>query len=55
MGITSSERLRQELLLKIEDFDIEALVGDVAPFLITKEQVQRVSKFREFWKQVEIV
>jgi predicted nucleotidyltransferase component of viral defense system len=55
MGITSPERLRQELLLKIENFDFEALAEDVAPFLITKEQVKRVSKFREFWKQVEIV
>ena len=55
MGITSPERLRQELLLKTEDFDFDALAGDVAPFLITKEQVQRVSKFREFWKQVEMV
>ena len=55
MGITSPERLRQEFLLKIEDFDFDALAGDVAPFLITKEQVKRVSKFREFWKQVEMV
>lgn len=55
MGITSPERLRQELLLKIEDFDFDALAGDVASFLITKEQVKRVSKFREFWKQVEMV
>jgi hypothetical protein len=41
--------------LKIEDFDFDALAGDVASFLITKEQVKRVSKFREFWKQVEMV
>jgi predicted nucleotidyltransferase component of viral defense system len=54
LGITSPERLRQELLLKIENFDFDALAGDVAPFLITKEQVKRVSKFREFWKQVEM-
>jgi predicted nucleotidyltransferase component of viral defense system len=54
MGITSPERLRQELLLKIEDFDFDALAEDVASFLITKEQVKRVSKFREFWKQVEM-
>jgi predicted nucleotidyltransferase component of viral defense system len=54
MGITSPESLRQELLLKIEDFNFEALAGDVAPFLITKEQVSRVVKFKEFWKQVEM-
>lgn len=54
MGITSPESLREELLLKIEDFDFEALAGDVAPFLITKDQVRRVVKFREFWKQVDL-
>jgi len=55
MGITSPERLREELLQKIEDFDFNALAVDVTPFLITKEQVNRVVKFREFWKQVEMV
>jgi hypothetical protein len=55
MGITSPERLREELLQKIEDFDFDALAVDVTPFLITKEQVNRVVKFREFWKQVEMV
>src|SRR4030066_975055 len=51
MGITSPEILREELLLKIEDFDFDALAGDVAPFLIAKEQGKRGFKFREFWKQ----
>ena len=55
MGITSPEELRQEFLLRIDDFDFDALAEDVAPFLITKEQVKRVSKFREFWKQVELI
>jgi predicted nucleotidyltransferase component of viral defense system len=54
MGITSPESLREELLLKIGDIDFDALAGDVAPFLITKEQVKRVVKFREFWKQVDL-
>src|SRR4030042_3967409 len=54
MGITSPDRLRKELLQKIENFDFDALAVDVAPFLITKEQVNRVVKFREFWKQVEM-
>jgi len=54
MGITSPERLREELLQKIEDFDFDALAVDVAPFLTTKEQVNRVVIFREFWKQVEM-
>jgi predicted nucleotidyltransferase component of viral defense system len=54
MGVTSPEKLREELLIKIENFNFEALADDVAPFLITKEQVNRVVKFREFWKQVEL-
>ena len=54
MGISSSESLREELLLRIEAFDFDALADDVAPFLIAKEQVKRVVKFREFWKQVDL-
>ena len=54
MGIASPEGLREELLLKIEAFDFDALADDVAPFLIAKEQVKRVVIFREFWKQVDL-
>jgi predicted nucleotidyltransferase component of viral defense system len=54
MGITSPESLRHELLLKIEDFNFDDLADDVAPFLIAKEQVKRVVKFREFWKLVDL-
>jgi predicted nucleotidyltransferase component of viral defense system len=54
MGISSPESLREELLLRIEVFDFDALANDVAPFLIAKEQVKRVVKFREFWKQVDL-
>jgi predicted nucleotidyltransferase component of viral defense system len=55
MGIDSPERLRQEFLLKIEEYDFEALAADVAPFLISKDQVKRVIKFKEFLSQVEMV
>jgi predicted nucleotidyltransferase component of viral defense system len=54
MGIASPEGLREELLLKIDDFNFEALAADVAPFLIAKEQKKRVVKFRELWKQVDL-
>ena len=54
MGIDSPEKLRQEFLLKIEGYDFEALAVDVAPFLINKDQVKRVKKFKEFLRQVEI-
>jgi len=54
MGIASPERLRQEFLVKIEDYNFDALAEDVAPFLFRKDQVKRVAKFKEFWKQVEM-
>jgi len=54
MGVTSPESLREELLVKIEAFDFDALAGDVAPFLISKEQVRRVVKFKDFWKQAQL-
>lgn len=55
MGIDSPERLREELLERIEEYDFEALADDVAPFLISQAHVKRVIKFREFWKQAEMV
>jgi predicted nucleotidyltransferase component of viral defense system len=55
MGVDSPERLRQEFLLKIAEYDFEALAADVAPFLISKDQVKRVIKFKEFLSQVEMV
>jgi len=54
MGIASPEDLREGLLLKIQSFNFDALADDVAPFLIAKEQIKRVVKFREFWKQVDL-
>jgi predicted nucleotidyltransferase component of viral defense system len=54
MGINSPERLREEILERIDNYDFEALSKDVAPFLMNQEQVMRVIKFKEFWKQVEI-
>jgi predicted nucleotidyltransferase component of viral defense system len=55
MGICSPEKLRTEFLRRIEDYDFEALAEDVAPFLISQTQVNRVRKFKEFWQQVALV
>ncbi len=55
MGIDTPESLREELLERIEDIDFNALAKDVAPFLISPDQVMRVTKFREFWKEVDLV
>ena len=55
MGIDSHEKLREEYLELIAGYDFEALAEDVAPFLINRDQVNRVIKFREFWRQVELI
>lgn len=54
MGIASPEDLRDEILSRIQDLDFDVLADDVAPFLISREQVKRVIRFREFWKQAAL-
>jgi predicted nucleotidyltransferase component of viral defense system len=54
MGIRTPGELRESLLHKIEGYDFEALARDVAPFLISQDQVRRVQLFREFWQQVPL-
>ena len=55
MGIDSPERLREMLLEKIEAYDFEKLADEVAPFLISRDQVMRVKLFRDFWIQAELI
>jgi predicted nucleotidyltransferase component of viral defense system len=52
MGLSTPQKLHQAFLSKITNFDFEALAEDVAPFVISKDQVNRVRKFREFWQQL---
>lgn len=54
MGLSTSQQLHQAFLSKITHFDFDALAEDVAPFVISKDQVNRVRKFREFWEQLEM-
>lgn len=54
MGVSTPEQLREEFLLRITDYDFNALAADVAPFLIRQDQINRVLKFREFWNQVDM-
>jgi hypothetical protein len=54
MGISTPQKLREEFLVRIADYDFKALAEDVAPFLINKDHVNRVLKFKEFWNQVDI-
>lgn len=54
MGINDADKLRNEFLNRIEEYDFKALAEDVAPFLIKQEQINRVTKFKEFWQQVDL-
>ncbi len=54
MGITTPDGLRNTFSDKIATYDFNALAQDVAPFLMHKEQVNRVKHFRLFWEQVKI-
>ncbi len=54
MGIDTVDSLRREILERIDDYDFQELARDVAPFLMNKDQIKRVEKFREFWEQVEM-
>ncbi len=54
MHLDSAEELREAFLEKIREYDFEALAKDVAPFLIKRDQIKRVVKFREFWNQVSM-
>jgi len=54
MGIDTVDSLRREILARIDDYDFQELARDVAPFLMNKDQIKRVEKFREFWEQVEM-
>lgn len=53
LDIDTPDRLRNEILTRIAPFDFEELSEDVGPFLISRDQIQRVTKFRQFWKQVD--
>lgn len=55
MAIHSPAELRDVLLEKIAGCDFEALAKDVAPFLVSQDEVKRVLLFRQFWQQVELV
>jgi len=44
MDIDTPERLRREILERIEEYDFHQLANDVSPFLMKKEEVKRVEK-----------
>ena len=54
MGVETVESLRKEISARIAAYDFMKLSVDVAPFLMSMEDVKRVEKFREFWNQVAL-
>jgi hypothetical protein len=54
LGVNSAEHLKKEISARIAAYDFKSLSVDVAPFLISMEDVKRVEKFREFWNQVAL-
>ena len=54
LGVETAESLRREISVRISDYDFMRLAVDVAPFLINREDIKRVEKFRAFWDQVAL-
>jgi len=52
LGVKTAEGLRKEISSRIAGFDFKDLADDVAPFLMNKDEIKRVERFREFWDQV---
>jgi hypothetical protein len=55
MGVSRPEAVREQVLEEIKAYNFEKLAEDVAPFLISSDQVKRVIKFRAFWEQAKLV
>lgn len=51
LGVKTAEGLRKEISSRIAEFDFKDLADDVAPFLMNKDEIKRVERFREFWDQ----
>jgi predicted nucleotidyltransferase component of viral defense system len=54
LGVDVAEHLRAEISARIAAYDFKNLAVDVAPFLMSREDIKRVEKFREFWNQVAL-
>jgi len=54
LGVNTGEGLRKEISARIAEYDFKYLSDDVAPFLMNQDDIKRVEKFVEFWKQVDL-
>ncbi len=53
-GLDTTEDLRKVIASRMATYDFKKLSDDVSPFLIHSEDVKRVERFKEFWKQVKL-
>ena len=54
LGIHSAAELRQEILDRTANLDLQILAQDVAPFVMNTSEIRRVETFREVWKQAAL-
>lgn len=52
MGITNSEKLKASFLKFCKNIDFEIISRDVAPFLVNPKEIERVTKFPEFFEKM---
>lgn len=53
LGIDNEEKLKEEITSRISGCDFNAIADDVAPFLMSQNEIKRVQKFPVFWEQVK--
>lgn len=54
LGTENEIQLKEEIQSRITDYDFKAIANDVAPFLMSQNEIKRVEKFREFWEQASL-
>jgi len=54
LGVETPKGLRKEISTRIAEYDFKDLANDVAPFLMNKDDIKRIDKFREFWELVKL-
>lgn len=54
LGVETESQLKEEIESRIANYDFKAISNDVAAFLMNQNEIKRVEKFREFWKQIDL-
>ena len=53
MDVDTEEKLKEEITSRIGEYDFNTIADDVAPFLMNRNEINRVQKFPVFWEQVK--